>query len=234
MAGRNRVKPLSDKQRAILAFMNSYIEQNSFPPTIRDICDATNIKSTSVVNYNLNKLVVAEMLERSSRKSRGLRLTDKARVLLGYEAKPSANAKPRIMPARVPMIGFIGASEPIPMPEEMGAHYDESDLIDVMPMLLRNADPAEVYALRVKGNSMIDAMVRDGDIVVFRRQETARDGEMVAVRLTDRGETTLKYFYNEGERIRLQPAHPTMQPIYVNPAQCQIQGRVLSIIRPAV
>jgi len=138
------------------------------------------------------------------------------------------------MPMRVPMIGMIGASEPIPMPDDVGAHYDESDLIDVMPMLLRNFDPSEVFALRVKGNSMIDAMIREGDIVVFHKQGTARDGEMVAVWLAERGETTLKYFYNEGERIRLQPAHPTMQPIYVSPAQCHIQGRVLSVIRPSV
>jgi SOS-response transcriptional repressor, LexA len=100
-----------------------------------------------------------------------------------------------------------------------------------MPMLLRGYDPAEVFALRVKGQSMIDAMIREGDIVVLRKQEVARDGEMVAVWLAERGETTLKYFYNEGDRIRLQPAHPTMPPIYVNPSQCHIQGRVLSVIR---
>jgi repressor LexA len=217
---RAKQKPLSEKQKAILKFMENYIEQHRFPPTIRDICNATGIKSTSVVNYNLNKLVNAGLLQRSQRKSRGLRLKKLA----------SAQKVSREV-ARVPLIGTIGASEPVPVPEDIGSHYDEDDLIEVMPMLLRGCDPAEVFALRVKGQSMIDAMIREGDIVVFHKQEVARDGEMVAVWLSERGETTLKYFYNEGDRIRLQPAHPTMPPIYVNPAQCHIQGRVLSVIR---
>jgi repressor LexA len=85
--------------------------------------------------------------------------------------------------------------------------------------------------MRVKGNSMIDAMIREGDIVIFRRQETAQNGDMVAVWLTDRNETTLKYFHNEGSRIRLQPAHPDMEPIYVEPRQVRIEGKVLSVIR---
>lgn len=217
---RAKQKPLSEKQKAILKFMENYIEQHRFPPTIRDICNATGIKSTSVVNYNLNKLVNAGLLQRSQRKSRGLRLKE-----LAGAQKVSREI------ARVPLIGTIGASEPVPVPEDIGSHYDEDDLIEVMPMLLRGCDPAEVFALRVKGQSMIDAMIREGDIVVFHKQEVARDGEMVAVWLSERGETTLKYFYNEGDRIRLQPAHPTMPPIYVNPAQCHIQGRVLSVIR---
>jgi repressor LexA len=216
-------KPLSEKQKAILKFMQDFIEQHHFPPTIRDICNATGIKSTSVVNYNLNKLVSAGLLQRSQRKSRGLRLKERADA-----QKVSREV------ARIPLIGMIGASEPVPVPEDIGAHYDEDDLIEVMPMLLRGYDPAEVFALRVKGQSMIDAMIREGDIVVFRKQEVARDGEMVAVWLSERGETTLKYFYNEGDRIRLQPAHPTMPPIYVHPTQCHIQGRVLSVIRTNV
>lgn len=231
MANRSKIKPLSEKQRAILSFMDSYISQNGFPPTIRDICIATGIKSTSVVNYNLNKLVNAGKLERSSRKSRGLRLTEDGSSTAGNGIR-GVRMNPNT--PRVPLIGTIGASQPIPVPEDIGAHYDESDLIDIMPMMLRNVDPSEAFALKVKGNSMIDAMIREGDIVVFRKQDTARDGDMVAVWLSDRGETTLKYFFNEGDRIRLQPAHPTMQPIYVNPNQCHIQGRVLSVIRPSV
>jgi repressor LexA len=224
MPGRtsSKNKPLSEKQRAILNFMQSYIAQNSFPPTIRDICIATGIKSTSVVNYNLNKLVNAGLLSRSSRKSRGLRLT------------PKAGGMPPREVASIPVIGMIGASQPIPMPDDVADHVDPENMISVMPMLLRGVDPAEVFALKVKGDSMIDAMIREGDIVLFRRQDTARDGEMVAIWLAERGETTLKYFYNEGERVRLQPAHPTMQPIYVSAAQCHVQGRVLSVIRPTV
>jgi len=109
--------------------------------------------------------------------------------------------------------------------------YDEDSMIEVTKDLLGGTDPANAYALRVKGNSMIDAMIREGDIVIFRRQETAQNGDMVAVWLTDRNETTLKYFHKEGGRIRLQPAHPDMDPIYVEPRQVRIEGKVLSVIR---
>ena len=97
--------------------------------------------------------------------------------------------------------------------------------------LLGGVDPANAYALKVKGDSMIDSMIREGDIVILRKQETANNGDMVAVWLTDRSETTLKYFHNEGSRIRLQPAHPHMKPIYVDPSICRVEGKVLSVIR---
>jgi len=105
----------------------------------------------------------------------------------------------------------------------------------VTPALLNGTPVSEVFALKVKGDSMIDAMISDGDIVIFRKQEEAKNGDMVAVWLPDRSETTLKYFYRENDsQVRLQPAHPTMDPIYVHPANCQVQGRVLSVIRPRV
>jgi repressor LexA len=109
--------------------------------------------------------------------------------------------------------------------------YDEDSLMEVTEDMLRGSDPSNAYALRVKGDSMVDAMIREGDVVILRKQNTATNGEMVAVWLTDRSETTLKYFYREGSRIRLQPAHPHMEPIYVDPRVCQIQGKVLSVIR---
>jgi repressor LexA len=98
--------------------------------------------------------------------------------------------------------------------------------------MLGGLDTTNVYALRVKGDSMIDAMIANGDIVIFRQQETANDGDMVAIWLDERGETTLKHFHHEGARIRLQPANPYLEPIYVDPAQCHVQGKVLSVIRP--
>jgi len=91
----------------------------------------------------------------------------------------------------------------------------------------------DLFALRVRGDSMIDAMVNDGDIVIMRPQYEARNGEMVAVWLRNDTTTTLKHFYNEGSRVRLQPANPTMEPIYVDPAEVQIQGRVLMVLRQA-
>jgi repressor LexA len=200
---------LSERQRGILKFMEVYLDNYGFPPTIREIGEATGIRSTSVVNYNLNKLVQSGYLARLNRKSRGIRLTAQAQ-------KQSVAAT--IIPLSVPLIGNIVAGQPLQIPDDVGHNVDPDSAI-------------EVFALRVKGDSMIDAMISDGDIVLFRQQPTANDGDMVAVWLDERGETTLKYFYHEGERVRLQPAHPTMQPIYVNAAHCHVQGRVLSVIR---
>lgn len=222
MRDRNK---LSERQRNILKYMENYLDTHGFPPTIREIGEATDIKSTSVVNYNLNKLVSAGYLSRSSRMSRGIRLvkSQKGKGVIGVQASNHV--------ARVPLAGQIVASEPVPIPEDM--RYPDEE-IEVTSTMLNGADPAQVFALRVKGDSMIDAMIQDGDIVIFRQQSTANDGDMVAVWLDERGETTLKYFHPEGPRIRLQPAHPTMQPIYVSAEHCHVQGRVLSVIRPSV
>ena len=220
---RDRTK-LSERQRGILRFMETYLESQGFPPTIREIGEATGINSTSVVNYNLNKLVEAGYLSRASAKSRGIRLTETTKTVPKQVIVPQSFV-------RVPMFGQIVASAPVSVPDDQGYYYDESDTIEVSNWLLGGADSSEVFALRVKGDSMIDAMIGDGDIVVFKRQGYADNGDMVAVWLDERGETTLKRFFHEGERVRLQPEHPTMKPIYVDAAHCQIQGRVLSVIR---
>ncbi|MBE2183556.1 MAG: repressor LexA [Anaerolineae bacterium] len=224
MRERNKI---SEKQRNILRFMETFIDQKGYPPTIRQIGEAVGIDSTSVVNYNLNKLVQAGYLERTGRTSRGIRLIkplNPRRVSVN-----SAYNTPRI-----PLIGQIVASAPVSIPEDMGHHIDDDNLIEVPVSFLNGIDPSEVFALKVKGDSMIDAMISDGDIVLLRRQDTVSDGQMVAVWLDERGETTLKHFFAEGPRVRLQPAHPTMSPIYVDAAHCHIQGRVLSVLRPSV
>lgn len=221
---RDRQK-LSEKQRNILRFIETYIDTHGFPPTIRQIGEATGIASTSVVNYNLNKLVTAGYLARSARSSRGLRLVKNGKKGSVQPVTSSTSV------VRVPMAGNIVAGQPIPVFNDQA---ETGDAVEVAPMLLRGIDSAEVFALRVRGDSMIDAMISDGDIVIFRKQETANNGDMVAVWLDERGETTLKYFYKEGEKVRLQPAHPTMDAIYVSAAHCQVQGRVLSVIRPTV
>lgn len=222
-------KKLSKRQQAILRFIERYMADFGYPPTIRDIGDATGINSTSVVNYNLNKLVDAEYLERSDRVSRGLRLI----APLPGSKRSNGTKRVRVSDSatRVPLIGHIVASQPVEMPDDAGQHYDEDDLIDVPVTMLSGSDPEEVFALTVKGDSMIDAMISEGDIVLLKVQQTANNGDMVAVWLPERSETTLKYLFREGDRIRLQPAHPTMDAIYVPANQCEIRGRVLSVIR---
>jgi repressor LexA len=214
---------LSDRQRRILRFMDRYMHDNGFPPTIREIGKATGIDSTSVVNYNLNKLVQAGFVERAESKSRGLRLVKS--IPDGRRARVRASSDL----LRVPLIGQIVASEPVNVPDDY--YPDEDNAVEVPASLLAGVNPAEVYALTVKGDSMIDAMIQDGDVVILRKTETIRNGDMVAVWLDERSETTLKHFYEEGLRIRLQPAHPTMDPIYVDPSHCHVQGKVLSVMR---
>jgi repressor LexA len=133
----------------------------------------------------------------------------------------------------VPVIGRIVASEPVQVPASDFGYYDPESSVQIARNLLASGEKEEeLFALEVQGDSMIDAMVNDGDIVVMKRSEQASNGDMVAVWLTDRDETTLKYFYKEGSGIRLQPANPTMQPIYVeNPQAVQIQGKVVMVIR---
>lgn len=219
---------LSERQRNILRYMESYIESHGFPPTIREIGLNTGINSTSVVNYNLNKLVEAGHLSREARASRGLRLVKNGRK---GSAQPVQAANQFV---RVPLVGQIVASAPVPIPDDMASTYADEP-VEVTSALLNGTPQNEAFALKVKGDSMIDAMISDGDIVIFRKQEVAQNGDMVAVWLPERSETTLKYFYRENENtVRLQPAHPTMEPIFVHPANCHVQGRVLSVIRPHV
>ncbi len=208
-------KPLSLRQEGIMEFIRKYLGENGFPPSIREIGKAVGISSTSVVNYNLRRLEERGYLSREKEVSRGLRLSADAPDLV-----PSGGM------LRIPMAGPIAAGEPIDIGEGV---FDEEDAIELTRDLLPQHD--NVYALQVRGDSMIDAMVSDGDIVIMHHQQEAQDGDMVAAWLTDRDETTLKYYFRESDRIRLQPANPTMDPIYVDPAVVQIQGKVLMVLR---
>ncbi len=218
-------KKLSKRQQNILKFMHNYLQDNGYPPTIREIGTATDIASTSVVNYNLNKLVSAGYLDRTEKASRGLRIVADIPGVKTKKVRPS----PKIV--KIPMIGRIVASQPVEVPDDMGHYTDADEMLDLPPSMLNNVDPSEVFALEVRGDSMIDAMISNGDIVIMQKQDTANNGDMVAVWLPEQSETTLKHFYHEGQQVRLQPAHPTMEPIYVDAHNCQIKGKVLSVIR---
>ena len=214
---------LSARQKRILKFIETFIEGNGYPPTIREIGEAVDIASTSVVNYNLNKLVEYGLLARSPEVSRGLRLVSKEMPVKVVDV---------VQTVQIPLVGKIAASAPVPLPgEDFGYYYDQDDIIDVPEAMVGKHRQNELFALRVTGDSMIDAMVADGDVIVLERQNVARNGDMVAVYLTERGETTLKKYYLEGSQVRLQPANPTMDPIYVNADQVNVQGRVLAVLR---
>lgn len=220
---------LSTRQKKILDFIETFLRENGFPPTIREIGEAVNIASTSVVNYNLNKLVERGFLERAPEVSRGLRLVNQPEPQPKEMGVVIADAAHLL---QVPLVGKIAASAPVPLPgEDFGYYYDSDDMIDVPQAMIGPTHREELFALRVTGDSMIDAMVGDGDIVILKRQNVAKNGDMVAVWLPERGETTLKKYYLEGRRVRLQPANPTMDPIYVDADKVNVQGRVLAVLR---
>lgn len=220
-------KPLSDRQQNILNYIEEYVEGHGRPPTIREIGTAVNISSTSVVNYNLTKLKEKGLLERDADVSRGLRLTEH----MATAVKDAGRAVSEVVAnfVRIPLKGHIVAGEPISVGHDDFDVYDDDDALEISTaMLPRGSDG--LFALRVSGDSMIDAMVNDGDIVIMRQDTNARNGDMVAVWLSD-DTTTLKYFFDEGDRIRLQPANPSMGPIYKDHGEVQVQGKVMMVLR---
>ncbi|MGD2104489.1 MAG: transcriptional repressor LexA [Anaerolineae bacterium] len=210
---------ISGKQRRILEFVGEYISDNGYPPSMREICSAADISSTSVVSYNLDRLEEAGYVVRDREVSRGLKLAQAGQAMV----------MPRHV-LRLPLLGRIVAGEPVPVPSSDFALMGD-ETIEVSRELL--GDPEGLYALEVEGDSMVDALVNDGDIVIMRHQERVENGEMAAVWLQGDGEVTLKHFYQEqGGRVRLQPANPTMDPIYVDdPARVMVQGKVVMVIR---
>lgn len=213
-------KGLGERHQKILDFLQEYQRANKYPPSIREIGEKTGISSTSVVNYYLDQLEKKGMIERDRKISRGVRLSG---------SNISADT------FRVPMLGRIAAG--LPLPElEAGVSYmtdNESNAVEIARSLLPAKEKGDnLFALEVKGDSMIDAMINDGDIVVLRPATDARNGEMVAVWLPRDNEATLKYFFREKDRYRLQPANPTMKPIFIKKSEpLEIKGKVVMVIR---
>lgn len=210
------MKELSAKQRRILEFIGEFISEHDYPPSIRQIQEACDISSTSVVDYNLRILERNGYMRRDREVSRAIELLE------------PGGRRPRVVP--VPIIGTIAAGQPIPVPTaDTWQTFDPDETLEVPPDMVSGGE--NVYALRVKGNSMIDALVDDGDIVLMEPAPAARDGDMVAAWLKREQEATLKHLYREGSRVRLQPANEAMQPIYTEADNVEVQGRVIGAIR---
>ncbi|MCJ7693973.1 MAG: transcriptional repressor LexA [Anaerolineaceae bacterium] len=222
---------LSLRHKRILSFLDEYQTQFGFPPSIREIGENTEISSTSVVNYYLNQLEEMEYIERQSNISRGIRMLKTLGGELTGKSKQAANALSDLI--TIPLLGNIVAGEPMPVPPSDFNYYDPESGIDIARNLLPAKERADLlYALKVHGDSMIDAMVNDGDIVIMKKVDQARNGEMVAIWLSDRDETTLKYFFLENGHVRLQPANPSMKPIIIDdPSVVEVQGKVVLVIR---
>ena len=220
---------LSTRQRGMLHFIHESIEDESRPPTIREIGGALKISSTSVVNYNLNRLKDKGLLERDRTVSRGLRLTESAYEFLGVSLNNAVSSIASDLQSlvRVRILGNIVAGQPIDVSHDNFTTYDEEDIVELSSSMLP-ARKNTLFALRVDGDSMIDDMISDGDIVILQQQEIAQDGDVVAAWVEGEG-TTLKRFYREPEMgvVRLQPRNPTMDPIFVDPEDIAIQGKLV-------
>ncbi len=205
------MKTLSSKQQHIIDFIRRFLLDRGYPPSIRDIASACGISSTSVVDYNLDILEREGYIRRHPEVSRGIELLAWARL-------------------HVPIIGQIAAGDPIPVPTaDTWDVAASSETLEVPQDLTRGREG--IYALKVKGLSMVDALIGDGDIVLMQYVNVVENGEMAAIWLKAEREATLKKFYAESGRIRLQPANSQMQPIYVEPDNVEIQGRVIAVIR---
>lgn len=205
-----RKSGLSTTREKIHQFIQRFFTEHDYAPTVRDILKGCNISSTAVVQHHLNVLEREGRIYRDPEVFRSIRLPPKKSTIM------------------VPLLGTIAAGEPIPVP---GADTWTSTTIDVMEIPPELVGNKQVFALRVKGQSMIDALIDDGDIVLLESANSAENGEMVAVWLKDRQEVTLKKIYIEPDRILLKPANQQMKPIQQNPDNVEVQGKVVGVIR---
>jgi repressor LexA len=208
---KEKIMPISEKRKRVLDFITAYIEEKNYPPSLRDIGKGCGISSTSVVQYYMKVLERDGFIHRDHEVSRGITVTRKHSG------------------ATVPLLGTIAAGQPIPVPSADTWTATPEETIELPGYL--GGDLTNIYALKVKGTSMIDALIDNGDIVIMQSANTAANGETVAIWLKDRQEVTLKKIYHEADRIRLQPANTLMQPIYSKPENIEVQGKLIAVLR---
>lgn len=233
-------RPRSDKPARILAFLRDYVREHGYPPSVRDVVKGCKLSSTSVADYNLRILERQGHISRASERARSIVLAEPPEELSVQVVERVVEVEvERIVevptgvetePLEVPMLGAIAAGTRVVAPEGAdAAHADEH--LQVTPDMLGGRDPSRLFALTVRGDSMIDALIADGDTVIFEHTPSVENGQMGAFWLRDENISTLKRFYREGGRVRLQPENPTMEPIYTSADNLEIQGRVISILR---
>ena len=197
--------PLTKRQREILDYLNEFIQQHGYAPSLEEIGRRFSLSSLATVHKHLTNLQDKGFIRRSWNRSRSVELL------------PSRSGGRAI---ELPMLGYVAAGAPIEA-------VVGSETIEVPESLVGKRD---TYVLRVRGDSMIDEQIRDGDMVIVEDRRSANNGETV-VALLGGTDVTLKKFYRENGRVRLQPANPTMQPMYFDPSQIQVQGVVVGMMR---
>ncbi|KKU56486.1 MAG: LexA repressor [Candidatus Amesbacteria bacterium GW2011_GWA2_47_11] len=203
---------LYNRQRQILDFIAQYIQRNGYSPTLQEIANALGVSSLATVHEHLGAMVKKGVIKRFEGSVRGIDILD----------KETAQRSSSMVAVELPILGFIAAGSPIE------PFTDPNATFGVPPAMV--SPKKRCFVLQVKGDSMIEAGIYDRDYVVVEQTETARDGEVV-VALLDNGFATLKRFFREATRVRLEPANSTMSPIFVAGDKVRIQGKVVGVIR---
>lgn len=198
----------NSKQLQILRYIYDTVEKRGFPPTVREICQGVELSSTSTVHGHLSRLERKGLIVKDATKPRALEITEEGKKAIG------------IKPAEIPMVGVVTAGQPILAVEDIEDYFP-------LPPDLAN-DAGDLFMLRVRGESMINAGILNGDNVIVRKQTTATNGEIV-VAMTDENEATVKRFYKEKDHFRLQPENDTMAPIILT--RVYIVGKVVGLYR---
>lgn len=197
----------SEKQEQILAFVNDYIKENGYPPSIREICKGVGLSSTSTVHAHLNNLMQSGLIKKDNSRSRGIKIVNN-----DVEVPADEDV------VNLPVVGKVAAGSPILATENLERYF---------PIPADFVGNVNSFMLKVKGESMIEAGIFDGDYIIVKQQAVANNGEIVVALIGD--EATVKTFYKEKDHIRLQPENSTMEPIIVKEAV--ILGKVAGVIR---
>ncbi|MEF3318357.1 transcriptional repressor LexA [Peptoniphilus grossensis] len=199
---------LNQRDLEILFFIKRFIESKSYPPTVREICSGCNIKSTSTVYYALEKLESTNYIRKDASKTRAIEIVPQDDDILMLKKKT----------VDVPIVGRVTAGAPI---------LAVQNIEDTMPLPVDFVSNKELFILKVKGESMINAGICDGDYVIIEKTNSARNGEKVLALIED--EATIKTFYKEKDRYRLQPENDNMEPFYFD--KVDILGKIVGLYR---
>jgi repressor LexA len=205
---------LSSRQQEILAYVNTHVDEHGYPPTVREIGQAVGLTSPSTVHAHLEKLAKAGLIRRDATKPRALEVIEGGRSRRGAVVELAPPSHSTVLP----LVGEVAAGSPVVAEDRV------EDYLTVPDQLAPDAD----FVLTVKGDSMINAGILDGDLVVVRKQTDARNGEIVVALVGDE-DATVKRFFREGGRVRLQPENDELEPMF--PDEVQILGAVKAVLR---
>jgi len=202
------INELTGMQRKIYVYLKDYVEEHNYAPSVRDICNAVGLTSTSTVHGHLTRLENKGFIRRGNGKSRAIEIDD-------------ADRQARNRSLTVPLLGTVTAGMPI---------FADENIHEYLPMPKYIVADEDSFALKVRGESMIEVGINDGDFIVIKRQNYAFDGDIVVALIGD-DEATVKTFYLEGKNVRLQPENETMDPLIYPVEEVQILGKVTALFR---